>query len=144
MTHFAGYLNDLWLFDLSTGWWRWIDGSSGRNQLGSFGVLGVASPANVPGARSLHSMAFSDALKRLYVFGGTFYTDFWNDFWMYDLRTARWTWLGGSTLPNAFGDYSAVGAPGSRCGHAMAQDDANSTIYVMGGNGFASSGKAGI
>ena len=66
----AGVRNDLWMFNLTTGWWTWIQGSSGVNSAGVFGKMGVVSAANVPGARADHSMVIDSVGGVVYVFGG--------------------------------------------------------------------------
>ena len=66
-------LNDLWKFNLTTGWWTWVGGSSSINQLGSYGSLGVAAVGNVPGARAVQSMVIDSASRVMYVVGGLGY-----------------------------------------------------------------------
>ena len=63
----SGYLNDLWKFDGSN--WSWISGDNTVDSLGVYGVKGVASPSNVPGARR-YAMSWTDSNGALWLFGG--------------------------------------------------------------------------
>ena len=58
------------MFNLKSGWWTWLNGSSSVNQIGSCGSLGVAAGGNVPGAREWHAMVIDSASQALYLLGG--------------------------------------------------------------------------
>lgn len=82
----GGRLNDLWYFDGSH--WTWISGSATVEQAGSYGVQGVASADNVPGARS-NSAFWIDGAGSLWLFGGrTASTDDRNDLWRFLARVS--------------------------------------------------------
>lgn len=66
----GGYLNDMWTFNGV--YWTWISGSNLNNQIGYYGVKGVASASNVPGARSLARM-WMDFDNKIWLFGGNVY-----------------------------------------------------------------------
>ena len=70
-----GSLNDLWRF--SAGQWTWIGGSELKGNAGSYGVLGVPSPANLPPAR-YGASAWTQTDGSFRLFGGEF-----NDLWEY-------------------------------------------------------------
>ncbi|RZL18991.1 MAG: hypothetical protein EOO89_04630, partial [Pedobacter sp.] len=96
----GGAINDLWVFDLATRNWAWINGSDAPNQTGTYGTLNTPDAGNVPGARQ-----FSANWKtggKLYLFGGNVVTSAGNgsnnDLWSYDLATGNWTWLKGSNV----------------------------------------------
>jgi N-acetylneuraminic acid mutarotase len=83
----AGFLNDLWQYNISTGNWTWISGSSGVNAAGVYGTLGTPTSTNVPGGRS-GGISWIDASGNLWHFGGLGVDsvgakDFLNDLWMY-------------------------------------------------------------
>lgn len=83
------YLNDLWEFHPSTGEWAWMGGSNIVGQAGSYGNLGSASPANIPGAR-LESVEWNDSSGNIWLFGGFGFdsmgnTGVLNDLWRYQL-----------------------------------------------------------
>ncbi|NHI94459.1 MAG: hypothetical protein EAX96_18355, partial [Candidatus Lokiarchaeota archaeon] len=82
-----GDLNDLWRFNVSDATWTWVSGNYSLYNKGIYGTLGVADPANVPGAREL-SASWTDASSNLWLFGGygidnvSFDGDL-NDLWKY-------------------------------------------------------------
>jgi hypothetical protein len=105
-----GLLNDLWKYN--AGQWTWISGADIGNQLGTYGTLGTASPANVPGARRL-AVSWTDASGSLWLFGGNGYAASGgaelNDLWKYS--AGQWTWMGGANVPNQSGTYGTQGTP---------------------------------
>ena len=66
----AGRLNDLWMYNLQTGWWVWLSGGQVGDQPGVYGSLGVSADENVPGGRFRHSMAIDYVNRLIYIFGG--------------------------------------------------------------------------
>lgn len=106
----AGRLSDLWQFDPATGHWTWVDGSNTVNQPGSYGTLGTADPANVPGGRYGASGWVDDA-GRFWLFGGTGYDSagslgWLNDLWVFD--GSNWTWKRGASTVNAPAVYATA------------------------------------
>lgn len=67
-----GLLNDLWKYDLASGWWTWMSGSDERNQPGVYGQLGVPAPGNVPGG-CYAPLGWADRDGNLWLFGGAGY-----------------------------------------------------------------------
>eukprot|EP00038_Savillea_parva_P013660 m.8943 g.8943 ORF g.8943 m.8943 type:complete len:498 (+) comp2580_c0_seq2:35-1528(+) len=63
-----GMRNDLWSYNLSTQEWTWESGRAGYNGTAVYGVKGVASEQNTPGARYA-GMAFT-MNDSLWIFGG--------------------------------------------------------------------------
>jgi N-acetylneuraminic acid mutarotase len=95
----VGLLNDLWEFDLSTGLWAWMSGSSTipndpeggvTGQLGVYGTLGLPAAGNIPGGRN-SAVSWTDGAGNLWLFGGYAYTNSGsavgmfavNDLWKY-------------------------------------------------------------
>lgn len=66
-------MNDLWEYDFTYKWWKWLSGAKTPNQLAVYGTKGEASSSNQPGARYGHSMVIDPSGKFLYVFGGDGY-----------------------------------------------------------------------
>lgn len=93
--------NDLWKFDISTMEWTWMKGFNGGNQFGTYGTLGVAAPANTPGARLPYGK-WKDQYGKFWLFAGYQATnsELYDDVWKYDPDTNEWTWESGSNLPN--------------------------------------------
>jgi N-acetylneuraminic acid mutarotase len=81
-------LNDLWMRNPRTGAWTWTSGSNVYGSPGSYGIKGVPSASNVPGARSGASM-WIDSSGNLWLFGGSGYgttgalNQYLNDLWKY-------------------------------------------------------------
>ncbi len=133
----TGGLNDLWKWDGTN--WTWVSGSSGVDQFGTYGSMGVAAPDNVPGARS-ESVTWTDASGRLWLFGGwgkaAGETGSLNDLWMWD--GTNWTWVSGSSEADQDGSYGTKGAgapgnvPGAR-GDAVSWTDSSGNLWLFGG-----------
>jgi hypothetical protein len=140
-----GLLNDLWKYN--AGQWTWISGADIGNQLGTYGTLGTASPANVPGSRRL-AVSWTDASGSLWLFGGNGYAASGgaelNDLWKYS--AGQWTWMGGANVPNQSGTYGTQGTPaagnvpGAR-DSAVSWADASGNFWLFGGEGYDSTGK---
>lgn len=65
----VGTLNDLWEYNLDTGVWTWIGGSSSTAAAGNYGVQGVAGTSNGPGARE-QAVGWADSSGSFWLFGG--------------------------------------------------------------------------
>jgi len=159
----VGDLNDLWEFNPSTKEWTWVDGSStasnygGPIQLGVYGTQGVASTSNIPGPRD-SSVAWTDSSGNFWLFGGEGYTSpttfgSFNDLWEFNPSTKEWTWVSGSQTANAVGVYGAQGVastsnvPGARGnsdGAAQSWIDQSGNLWLFGGYGYDSTGRAGL
>ena len=62
-------MNDLWRYDMTTGYWGWVKGSSTANQSGIYGTKGIADPANMPGGRYFY-VSWTDNLGNFWLTGG--------------------------------------------------------------------------
>jgi N-acetylneuraminic acid mutarotase len=151
----GGYLaafNDLWNYNPSTGLWTWVGGSATPNAAGVYGTQGTAASANVPGAR-LSGSVWLDAHGNVWLFGGLgLGTDGlaqeFNDLWEYNPGSGQWTWVGGSSSPNASGIYGTLqaGAPGNVPGarvSAVSWTDPSGNFWLFGGYGYAELGGFG-
>jgi len=134
--------NDLWKYDVSSNEWTWINGSTFPNALGVYGIQGVPSNSNVPGARNETCAAWTDSLNNLWLFGGAFTSfGFLNDLWRYSITTNEWTWMSGSDLPNAANAFgvkgvtNATNCPGARLQYTKWRDN-EGCLWMMGGIGF--------
>jgi N-acetylneuraminic acid mutarotase len=63
------YIGELWSYSPTANQWTWVGGDDTILQYGSYGSLGVASPANIPGARST-MRPWIDSKKAVWFFGG--------------------------------------------------------------------------
>ncbi|MDQ5921924.1 MAG: hypothetical protein QG673_1983 [Pseudomonadota bacterium] len=148
-----GNLNDLWMYNISTNLWTWVDGESVINQSGIYGTKGVESSTNMPGARNSAS-GWIDENGNLWLFGGQGRTSTatasgsLNDLWKYNIRTRMWTWVNGSNLGNESGIYGTLGVPestnvpGARYG-AMAWVDESGHLWLFAGRGYSESSGQG-
>ena len=64
-----GNLNDLWEYNLSSGVWTWIGGSSSTGANGIYGTQGIAASSNSPGARQ-QAVGWLDSSGDFWLFGG--------------------------------------------------------------------------
>lgn len=60
----------MWRFDLTDLTWTWVTGSNLTNDAGNMGTMGVADPANAPGARQVAGYAFDHVNRQLWMYGG--------------------------------------------------------------------------
>jgi hypothetical protein len=161
--HFGGYgydsvgtvadLNDLWEGSHnSTGqWtWTWMGGSDVAGVGGTYGALGAADPANMPGARD-SAVSWTDASGNFWLFGGHGYdsvrtADNLNDLWKFS--GGEWTWVSGSNVVNQQGIYGTLGTgdpanvPGARYS-ASSWCDKQGNFWLFGGLGYDSTGVSG-
>jgi hypothetical protein len=140
-------LNDLWKYEVILGRWTWLAGSNDINTLGSY--RGNA----YPGSRSNHRSCYFATSNEIYMFGGYGYSQssegFLNDLWKLNLATNRWTYLKGSSMIDAVGEYGTQGvlapsnSPGARSRFDLAIHDVSGSLFLFGGNGRIS-GNEGI
>jgi N-acetylneuraminic acid mutarotase len=134
-------MNDFWKF--SGGEWTWIGGPTMGGQSGNYGTLGVPTPNGIPGARS-EAVSWTDSSGNFWLFGGLGFDSVGheatlNDLWKYS--GGEWTWMGGSAVANANGNYGSLGvpAPGNIPGariEAAAWVDSSGNVWLFGGNGY--------
>lgn len=135
--------NDLWRYSASTGQWTWIGGSSTAADAGSYGSIGVAAAGNLPPART-DAITWVDSSGVFWLFGGAqlnadgSYLEMFNDLWSYNPTSGLWTWVAGSSSPNATGVYGTLGSgattniPGARMG-GNAWLDSSGNVWLFGG-----------
>jgi hypothetical protein len=136
--------NDLWMFEPTTGVWKWQGGSVTIAAAGNYGALGVELPSNQPGAREAAS-TWVDASGALWMYGGTTtsangtYVGFYNDLWRFDTSRLEWTWVAGGqssalTAPTfgQLGVAAATSSPGSRV-NPVVWNDAAGNLWLFGG-----------
>jgi N-acetylneuraminic acid mutarotase len=148
-----GALNDLWMYDPATREWTWQSGSILPNRIGSYGTMGVADPANVPGART-GAACWTDPSGGLWLFGGGGFAIIpdmggnLNDLWRFDISSGQWTWVAGNAGLGWSGFYGTQGVPdpsnkpGARS-NAVSWTDAAGDLWLFGGNGEDSAGHTG-
>lgn len=141
----SGNLNDLWKYNISSGMWTWVSGSSSVDASATYGTQGTPALNNVPGAR-FGSTAWTDSNGKLWLFGGVSSSAFpainyYNDLWKFDPDTGEWTWMSGSNTANALSNYgdqgteAATNVPGARTSSAS-WTDASGKMWLFGGWGY--------
>jgi hypothetical protein len=120
------FLNDLWKFDLSTGEWTWISGSTTASngvggvaggQPGIYGTLQTPSASNVPGGR-WGASSWVDGKGNLWLFGGFGFdskgrSGELNDLWEFNASTHIWMWMSGSSTVPASSPFDKLNS--SQC-----------------------------
>jgi hypothetical protein len=127
--------------------WAWISGDD-TSLNAVYGTLGQAAVGNTPGGRG-QSATSVDMSGNLWLFGGANAgNELNNDLWFYSKSTGEWTWVGGSSSPNAAGIYGTQGVsasanvPGARFG-AVSWTDSAGNFWLFGGQGYDSTGTQG-
>lgn len=152
-------LNDLW--EYSSGQWTWVAGSMDINAKGSYGIVGMASSTNVPGAR-WSSAGWTDLNGNLWLFGGQGFDSTGNgtlnDLW--EFKGGQWIWQKGPNSvdqPGVYGNapdpYVAAyyfNNPGARWGASYWTSPNNTNpvatydqLWMFGGEGYDSVGTNG-
>ena len=133
---YADVLNDLWKYDVGSGVWTWMSGSSAAAAHGTNGIRGQSVPTNVPSARR-GAASFADASGNLFLFGGFGVATaggpdpLLSDLWRYTIARGLWTQVSGPGAANQAGVYGTLGVsaasnlPGARV---------SSVGFVSGGN----------
>ena len=128
--------------------WTWMSGDNMTNQAGIYGNKGTANSANVPGARD-SSISWTDSSGNLWLFGGFFNYNSFNDLWRYDPDTSLWTWMRGSNMTDQRGVYGIKGTPavanrpGARY-NSISWTDSSGDFWLFGGGGYDSNGDLGL
>jgi len=131
-------MNDLWKY--GGGEWTWMSGPNLGGANGTYGILGVPSALNAPGAR-YQATSWTDSSGNLWLFGGigndsSGTNGTLNDLWKYS--GGEWTWMGGSDLadqPGAYGTLDVAAAsniPSTRSG-ALSWTDSSGDFWLFGG-----------
>jgi hypothetical protein len=130
--------------------WTWLKGPNTGNQIGTYGTIGTAAPANSPGGRT-PATSWTDSNNDLWMFGGFGYGSTGigclNDLWKYNSITNQWAWIKGNSTTNSNGVYSgfipANNCPGARSG-SVGWVDNNGDFWMFGGEGYAATGGQGM
>jgi len=139
----ASYLpsNDLWRYNVASGLWTYMSGSTTGLAAGVYGTEGIPAPGNAPGARQ-GAESWIDSAGNLWLFGGQVQNNGViseiDDVWQYTPSSAEWTWVAGSEVPAAPGIYGTQGVPqagttpGAR-GYGVTWADPAGNLWLFGG-----------
>jgi len=138
--------NDLWKFDISINQWIWMSGSNVVNDNGYYGVKGIASPLNLPPARTSYSK-WKDNAGNFYFFGGVRHDLFnascisksYNDVWKFEISSNNWVWLSGDSASGSYGIYSPeciisqLNTPRNSWENRATSHDSNGNVFLFSG-----------
>jgi N-acetylneuraminic acid mutarotase len=147
----VGMLDDLWKYSPSAGQWIWVGGSDTVGAAAAYGSLGTPAASNDPGARE-GAARWTDAGGNLWLFGGDSLaaqsSEELDDLWEYDMSSAQWTWMGGSSTAGNAGSYGMLGValatnlPPARTG-AISWVDSSGVFWLFGGAQLNANGSFG-
>ncbi len=134
----------LWKYDPLAGTWTWVKGPNTSNQVGTYGTMGMPSPANNPGARGWGGYAWVDTSNQLWLYGGWGYgstggSGALSDLWVYNIVTNEWTWMNGNTsisVPPVYGTFHVFASnvnPGMRIEGESSWIGADNNLWLYGG-----------
>jgi hypothetical protein len=142
------HYSDLWVFNISSGWWGWLSGTSDTGSVGVYPPQKNVSYTNVfPSSRSRHFCVSDPLLTRsAYCFGGSGCNDstcsiygYFGDVWKYNIASNSWAWIWGSSTGVDFryslglGVTGTANNPGSRNYPGGWSSSSQKAIYVFGG-----------
>lgn len=135
---------DLWMYNVETNLWTWMNGSQSSHLDPVYGMPGVPSPDATPGSRSELAATWVDEEGDLWLFGGGgegFGTDYilYNDLWKYDIELNQWAYIRGQQFGGAPSVYGTQGVPDemNEPSGRMAYGswvDSEGNFWLMGGN----------
>ncbi|MGL5890216.1 MAG: hypothetical protein ACRC3B_10040, partial [Bacteroidia bacterium] len=137
---------NLWKYDVSINQWAWIHGPGNVvNNVGTFGVQNVFSPANIPGSFTEHHCGWGDTTGLIWFFGGAHLNVSGGSdvLWKFDPQLNQWAWVYGnptsSYLPPVYGIQdvpSPLNAPGTRNVYS-AWKSSTDELYLYGNGDFS-------
>jgi hypothetical protein len=141
-------VNDLWAVRVTDGAVAYLNGTKSTTYNGVYGTRDVAATSNQPGCRYYQQVYFNEKEQALYLLGGRITLDvgrWYNDLWKYDVKTALWTWTGGSNKFNQFPvsqnvrnlPYNYTYTPGSVSDGISWYDEATERYYFGYGAGHS-------
>ncbi|CAN5753457.1 hypothetical protein BH10BAC3_BH10BAC3_12010 [soil metagenome] len=98
---FGGYrgdtvLNDFWRYTPATKTYVLLSNVSTVLPGGVYGIKGQLSSNNKPGARQ-ESGNWTDRDGNLWLYGGSYNNNLYQDMWKYDVRVNQWAWISGDS-----------------------------------------------
>ena len=110
------WLSDLWMYDIMSNEWTWMNGPNIGTSSAVYGTKGIPSATTSPGGRNEGDAARVDDEDRLWLFGGLGWNSqygFENDMWMWDPNIHEWTWMQGTNILNDIGVFGTKGVADS-------------------------------
>lgn len=136
------HYNDVWKYDIVSGLWTWVAGSSAPNGFSgsdNAGPICSASTGYYPNkGDESHTNAQWDACDNFYLYGGDLGNAGTASLWRYTVGTGEWAWVSGQLLNNVAPSYgtfqvpSASNHPGNEYGN-VAWVDRFGNYWLFGG-----------
>ncbi len=139
--------NDLWRFNPFTNNWAYMSGSKAVNNQGTYNGQCMPDSNTFPQARiENQTVATSTCTEVFWSFGGfktLTNTQSFNDLWLYNLTTNKWTWVSGGNATNIVNVPGpiGVGLPGNKIGSrggVYIWTDALNNLWIFGGLAYDS------
>ncbi|MFI5150207.1 MAG: kelch repeat-containing protein [Bacteroidia bacterium] len=133
----SGYSNDAWKYDPSTNQWAWVGGSQNPNDPGAQIAKCTNTSVNLPQAAMEIRASWADSCG-FWFFGGYYQNASQDNLWYYNEYTMEFTWLSGTNIPDAPGNFGTLGvcaptnSPPSRNG-AVTWLDNTGHLWLFGG-----------
>src|ERR1035437_2729714 len=90
-----GYLNDLWMYNITSNEWTWMKGPTNVDNTGIYGTIGIETTSNNPPSREETNISWTEN-NNLYLFGGyAGVRGAYSDLWKFNISTNNWTWING-------------------------------------------------
>jgi len=136
-----GFKNDLWRYNIASNMWTWMGGPTGTGDIGTYGIQGVPSTSNIPGARNETAAGWCDNNNNIWLFGGMapYGGATYNDLWKYNIATGEWTFMKGSVYavnaPSVYGTLGVASPLNEPCGREVYAHwkDAAGNLWIYGG-----------
>ena len=135
------FYNDVWKYNISSGLWTWVNGSSTPGSTGNYGSQGVPSASNEPSARATY-INWKDQAGNFYIFGGFDGSLSVSDVWKYSSVNNLWTWVAGDNYEDANGNYNQLCTNNGFTGPMARYENRAAQTALCHGNAFYSFGGA--
>ncbi|MEO8147657.1 MAG: kelch repeat-containing protein [Bacteroidia bacterium] len=138
-------LSDMWMYNISTNLWTWMNGPSTPNDTGHYGIQCIPQSLNLPCNRFETRACWTDTSGNFWMYGGEDHNFILRgDLWMFNPDSLQWTFASGDTIANPAPVYGTKGVaaplnkPGGRCGALGWYNSINNSLYMYGGVGSGS------
>lgn len=134
-----GKLNDLWCYSISSDRWTWVNGSNIVEHPGIYVSKCEPSSNRFPYSRNESRSCWKDFNGNFWLFGGNQNSGSFNDLWVYNSNSNKWTWVYGDSITNRsspnYGSFQIPNPsnnPGGKNG-ADAWIDGFNNLWLFGG-----------
>jgi PKD repeat protein len=135
----SGFIDDVWMYNTTSGDWTWMKGSNLCCAVPVYGIKGISDPLNTPGGRRIYAH-WQDEANNFWIFGGQDNTNnCFNDLWKYDPVVNEWTWMKGANVINAPGSFGtqcsfdSTNTPAARMENRFYWTDSCFNFWMLGG-----------